>query len=131
MLKLIEEAVDKINLDCKGSTMTYHFKFTDFKYESDYYTTLRLSIEAVSNKNEYAKVTLLQNWVDVPLLRSVLQGDYEIDLAKKDLVKEFVTNVFRVLLVGINSPLIIKETEEKLIESEKQWDSIKKQIVEK
>lgn len=131
MQKLIYSIIETLNTEIKNTPINYHFRFNEFKYTSEYYTTLRYEIEAVSNKDEHYKVDLISESDQVSMIESTLSTFDLIALRKQQLFIRFMESVFRILLLGINSPLIIKEVEEKLLEEEKNWNKVRVLLKEK
>lgn len=129
ILKIIEGSIDRINAEIKQyNNLNYHFKFIDFKYESDEYITLRLSILAVSNKDKRATVTLIEERAEVSCIETTLSMFDVIALRKQQILIRFVESMLRILLLGVNSPLIIVDVNKQLTESEERWESVTKKL---
>lgn len=126
--ELIHQIINTLNTEVRNTSINYHFKFIDFKNESEYYTILRISIDAVSNDNHGVSVTLIEEKDEISAIESTLSVFDIIALREQQLFIKFMTSVFRILLLGINSPLIIKEVETKLEEQTKSHNKIMKLI---
>jgi hypothetical protein len=131
ILKIIESSIDRINSEIKQyNSLNYHFKFVDFKYESDEDITLCLSILAVSNKDKRATVTLMEERTRISCIETTLSVFDIVALRKQQILIRFVESMLRILLLGVNSPLIIMDVDKALIESEDRWESVTKKLEE-
>lgn len=129
-IRLIEEAIQKINQDLQTYiNIHYSFRFEQFEYEGSSMITIRYSIQAISNKESFAKVDLISEWADIPIEVIILK-EGSLQRAKEDLLQRFIISVFRILLVGINSPLIIN-IDDKVQKEIEAWQKTKKQISDK
>lgn len=127
MLELINRAIREINNDLKiAHNIHYHFYFNQFEYESEYHTIIRYEIQAISNIDNHAKVDLISESAQVSAIETTLM-DGSLFRAKEILLQRFITSVFKILLLGVGSPLII-ELENKVQKKLNHWNDIKKLI---
>jgi len=112
LMRNIDDAIAIINRDLQFQPIGYHFTTqVDTKYVLDK-TEISISLMAVEDGiPNYHPVTGTDRRELVLVKDSVLISDYvpvsDKEIAQLNLEQRFLTNMLRILLLGVNSPLIV------------------------